>query len=38
MIHWKNDINEKVTTSWKWEIKKRKELEEKVNGATVFVK
>lgn len=38
MIHRKNDLNEKVTLSWKWEIKKRKELEEKVKGATVFIK
>ena len=38
MIHWKNDINDKLTASWKREIKKRHDLEEKVKGATVFVK
>lgn len=38
MIHRKNDINEKLTTSWKREIKKWQDLEEKIKGATVFVK
>jgi len=38
MLHRKNDINEKLTTSWKREIKKRQDLEEKIKGATVFVK
>ena len=31
-------LNDKISKSWKKEIAKRKELEEKVKDATVFVK
>jgi hypothetical protein len=37
-LHQKQFLSEKVTASWKREIAKRKELEEKVKDAKVFVR
>ncbi len=37
-LHRKTQLMEKISSSWKKEIAKRKDLEQKVGGATVFVK